>query len=99
MSRFLDLVSPSVRLYYRYPVPGGNASQTWRCCWSPATEYPSISVTAQNAGQLVFVYILRGRECPHPSGQVRCSFRERKGLASTVLARIHEVCEKEGIPK
>lgn len=99
VSCFLDLVSPSVRLYYINPVSGGNASQTWHCCWSPATEHQSISVTVQNAGQLVFVYILRGRECPHPSGQVRCNFRERKGLASTVLARTHEVREREEIPK
>lgn len=63
---FLGLISASVRLYYVYPVSRGNASQTWHCYWSTATEHLSISVTVQNAGQLLFVYILRGRECPHP---------------------------------
>lgn len=77
----------------------GNTLQICCCCWTPATEHLSISVIMQNAGQLVFVYILRGRECPHPSGQIRCNFRERKSLGSTVLAKTHEVCEREGIPK
>ncbi|KAL2303854.1 hypothetical protein Nmel_009133 [Mimus melanotis] len=57
----------------------------------PCQEYLSISVTMQNTGQLVFVYILRGRECPHSSGQISCNFRERKSLGNTVLAKIHEV--------
>lgn len=91
--------SPIVTLYCIYTVTGGNTLQICCCCWTPATEHLSISVIMQNAGQLIFVYILRGRECPHPSGQIRCNFRERKNLGSTVLAKTHEVCEREGIPK
>lgn len=62
VSCFLDLISPSVRLYYIYPVSGGgDASQTQCCCWSPATEHLSISVTVQNAG---YLFTSWEEECP-----------------------------------
>lgn len=95
-SCFLYLVPPSVRLHYTCPVSGGNESHL-ALLLAPCHRAPIHQCHCAVHRAVVFVYILKGRECPHLSGQARCNFRERKGLASTSLAGTHGVYEREGI--
>lgn len=97
-SCFLYLVPSSVRLHYTCRVSGGNESHS-ALLLAPCHKAPIHQCHSAVHRAVVFVYILKGRECPHPSGQARCNFRERKGTASTALARMRGVHEREGIPK
>lgn len=62
----------------------------------PQSIYPSVS-SCKTQGSW-YLFTSWEEECPHPSGQIRCNFRERKSLGSTVLAKTRGMWEG-GNPK